>query len=89
MAYVMPWPRQLSKHPLFAPNASLSSLEGDDKEPSCAGEAILALKSSQSHPLFMCKHASWQAMKDNAIPATKTQDATIIYQNEFIPVQVP
>lgn len=53
--------QSVSKHPLFAPNASLSSLEGDDKEPSCAGEAILAWKSSQSHPLFMCKHASWQA----------------------------
>lgn len=63
MAYVMPWPRQLSKNPLFAPNASLSSLEGDDKEPSCAGEAILAWKSSQSHPLFMRKQ--WKTMKDN------------------------
>ena len=57
-------PGQLSKNPLFAPNASLSSLEGDDKEPSCAGEAILAWKSSQSHPLFMRKQ--WKTMKDNA-----------------------
>ena len=68
MAYVMPWPRQLSKHPLFAPNASLSSLEGDDKEPSCAGEAILAWKSSQSHPLFMCKHASLASKQWKTMP---------------------
>ena len=78
-------------------NASLSSLEGDDKEPRCAGEAILAWKSSikwpKHHKAIPCYHINAvscanthpkQEMINNAIPAT------IIYQNEStLPVQVP